>query len=236
MRMLEDEHWWFRGRRRIIRKLLQDLRLSENSRILEIGCGTGGNLSMLSDFGNLTAVEPEQEAADMATSRGIVPVLAGHIPNGLPKFPKPFELVALFDVIEHIQKDAECLQEAARLLDSGGRILLTVPAFQFLWSIHDEENHHQKRYRKSDITALASECNLRVDYLSYFNFWLFPPVAAVRLLRKVVPYEESWKDMQMPSLWLNTLLERTFSSERHLLGRLAFPFGVSLVALLARRD
>lgn len=233
MRKLEEEHWWFVARRKILSAMISDMNLQPDARILEIGCGTGGNLEMLSKFGQVQAVEYEEYAARLAGNRGIAPVFAGFLPDGLPEFDRGFDLIGLFDVLEHVEEDRASLGEIARRLNPGGKILLTVPAFRFLWSLHDDENHHKRRYRKKDISTLVDECGLTLEYFSYFNFWMFPPVAMVRVVRKAIPYKESWKDMALPPAWLNSLLEKTFASERHLLGKHSLPFGISLMAVIS---
>jgi SAM-dependent methyltransferase len=235
MRNLEDHHWWFVGRRRIIGKLLDRLVKNNRPAILEVGCGTGGNIRMLQQFGEVTCVEYDEFAAELARDRKLAPVLAGELPDGLPALRHDFGLVLALDVIEHIDDDEASLGALARLLETEGRIVLTVPAFNFLWSIHDDENHHKRRYRKRDIQKLARICDLEIEYLSYFNFWLFLPVALVRLVRKVIPYRESWQDMKIPGRGVNKMLEALFASERFAMGRWSLPFGISLVGVLAKK-
>lgn len=233
MRQIEDEHWWFVARRKIIGALLDRLNLPEQSEILEVGCGTGGNIALLKGFGTVTCVELDKIAADMARDRNLAPVLNGKLPDELPEFSQQFDVVTVFDVIEHVKEHGASLRALSSLLNPGGRIVVTVPAFNFLWSQHDEENHHQRRYRRSDLVNLANQCGLSLDYISYFNFWLFPPVAIVRLFRKVIPYRESWQDMRMPNELINSVMQSIFSSERHVVGRMPLPFGISLMAVMS---
>ena len=233
MRQIEDEHWWFVARRNIIGALLDRLNLPAQAEILELGCGTGGNIALLRRFGAVTCVELDKIAAQMARDRNLAPVLYGKLPDKLPEFSRQFDVVTLFDVIEHVKEDGASLQALSSMLNPGGRIVLTVPAFNFLWSQHDDENHHQRRYRRLDLVGLAHQSGLSLDYISYFNFWLFPPVASVRLIRKVIPYRESWQDMRRPSALSNRILQFIFSSERFLMGKISLPFGMSLVAVIS---
>lgn len=233
MRDLEETHWWFVARRRILAALLGRLGLPRDAELLEVGCGPGGNMRMLSRFGRLTCVESEPFARQLAGERGLAEVLPGELPDGLPAFSRRFDLVTVMDVLEHISDDRGSLRALAAVLNPGGRVLITVPAFMFLWSRHDEENHHQRRYNRKQLEGLVRQAGLQLDYISYFNFWLFPPVAAVRLLRKLVPYRESWQDMREPAAAVNGLLRAIFASERHVLGRAYLPFGMSLAAVVS---
>ncbi len=235
MRKIEDRHWWFVARRKIIKWQLESLEIPEKARILEVGCGTGGNIALLNRFGDVTCVELDEAAAKMARGRNISPVLLGRLPNDMPNFSQQFDVVTLFDVIEHIDEDESSLKNCIDLLKPGGRLVLTVPAFNFLWSQHDDENHHRRRYRRQDLVGLAECCGVSINFISYFNFWLFPMVAAVKLIRKIFPYKNSWQDMRQPNKISNLILQAIFSSERYILKWTALPFGVSLMAVMTNK-
>ncbi len=234
MRRLEDEHWWFVARRKIIAALLQAMDVGANNKILEVGCGTGGNICFLQQFGDVTGVEHDRQAAEMARERTAAPIQQGSLPRNLPELSPPYDLVCIFDVIEHVDEDSESVAALADTLRPGGRMVITVPAFNFLWSRHDDENQHKRRYRKRDLRALAEQNGLAIDYISYFNFWLFLPVAAIRLARKIFPYKQAWQDMQLPNRWINSTLQLVFGTEKFAMGRLSLPFGISLIAALSK--
>ncbi len=231
MRELEDRHWWFTGRRRIVAGVIRRLHLPAQARILDAGCGTGGNLPMLAGFGELTGAEFAAEAAVLARARGVCEVMRASLPNEMPFTAMQFQLVTLLDVLEHIDDDRASLQTLENLLIPGGHLLITVPAFPFLWGPHDESHHHKRRYRAAGLRALITEAGLDVQWLSYYNSSLFPAVAAVRLLHRLLPTGEAGNELALPPAPINVLLENLFAAEGHLLGRLTLPFGVSLIAL-----
>ncbi len=241
MRTLEDRHWWFTGRRRIVAEMIRRLDLPADARILDAGCGTGGNLPMLSTFGAPVGVEYDAGAADLARARGICPVVRGALPGAMPFAPQSFRLITLLDVLEHLEDDRASLQALGALLAPDGQLLLTVPAFPFLWGPHDEEHHHHRRYRARGLRAVIAATGLRPRWMSYYNSSLFPAVAAVRLMHKALPSagrgaaaDEVGGELALPPAPLNGLLQYLFAAERHLLGRVPLPVGVSLIAVLEK--
>jgi len=238
MRDLEDRHWWFVGRRAIVASLLRSSGLPEDARILDLGCGTGGNLAMLSAFGQVVGAELDEHAAQLASDRGLAPVVRGRLPDGLPLDTGVFQCVTLLDVLEHIDDDRATLNAVNRLLAPAGRLLITVPAFPFLWGAHDVAHHHQRRYRARGLRQLLETTGYEIVTLSYCNTWLFPIAATVRLLRRCFPGGEAGgnagAELSLPPAPVNTLLARVFASERHWL-RMGLPLGVSLVVLAKKR-
>jgi len=234
MAQLENTHWWFVARRTILRKVLQSLSLPTAPQVLEIGCGTGGNLEMLREFGAVTAVEMDEFARKHAQIRSGCPVLSGYLPIQIPELPA-HDLVCLLDVLEHIPDDLAALQSLHRLVKPGGHLVLTVPAYQWLWSPHDEAHHHHRRYSADKLRALAEQAGWRVQRVGYFNTWLFPLVVLHRTKQRLFSGRHSSSDMQLPLVWVNFLLRHIFSSEAFWLRRHTFPFGVSILAVLEPR-
>lgn len=234
MAELEDGHWWFVGRRRILSEALErHVALPAGSRILEAGCGTGGNLAMLSRFGEVHSFEPDREARELAHGKGPYDIRPGALPDQVPFEPESFDLVVALDVLEHVADDSGSLAALGKCLRPGGWALLTVPAFPILWSRHDETHHHHRRYVMSKLRQLAAAAGLEPVRTTYFNSLLFPAVAAVRVLKAAAGMSDR-EDDAMPPKALNRLLTALFSSERHLVGRIPLPAGVSLL-MLARK-
>ena len=236
LRMSEQdaEHWWFVARRQILRDQIAALQLPRNAKILEAGAGPGGNLEMLSEFGHLDAFELDDDARQIASARSGIEVRSGALPDGIDYKPGSFDLIAALDVIEHIDADRESVQALANLLRPGARLLITVPAFAWLWSEHDTRHHHKKRYSREMMRKLAEDAGLKVEKSSYFNTLIFPVIVGVRFLKKLLGIAER-PDDGIPGPILNGILMRIFGSERYLLRHMSLPFGVSILCI-ARRD
>lgn len=231
MAAVQQTHWWFVARRQILAAVIARLHLPQAARILEIGCGTGANLAMLRQQGQLCAMEYDAQARDIANALALCPVLAGGLPQPVPFADGTFDLVCLLDVLEHIEDDVAALARVARLLKPGGRVLLTVPAYQWLWSAHDSAHHHFRRYTAAGLRRTAERAGLPVLRAAYFNTLLFPLIAGVRLLGKLLARAEH-SDAALPSVPVNALLRAIFASERHWVARTGLPFGTSVLAVL----
>jgi SAM-dependent methyltransferase len=233
MAQLDQRHWWFTARRRILAELIERVaRPPKDARILELGAGTGHNLAMLSRFGTVEASELDSAARELASERLGREVKEAALPD-LSMFPaESYDLIALLDVLEHVPDDKGSLAAILTRLKPGGALLLTVPANPWMWSAHDVAHHHHRRYRKSEIEKLARDAGFEIELLSPFNSLLFPPIAAVRLAGKLTGKDDS--DDAMPGALVNRMLDTIFGLETSLIGRVPMPFGVSLVAVLRR--
>ena len=203
-------------------------------RILEIGCGTGHNFDMLRRFGRLDALEVDGEARALASRRLGHAVGSAPLPDLTGVDDGSYHLIALLDVLEHVEPDRASLASIARKLAPGGRILLTVPANRWMWSAHDEARHHKRRYSKRQLSAVIEAAGMKPELISHFNTILFPLAAAIRMAGKLTGKTES--DDRMPPASLNRLFGALFGLERHLVGRVPLPVGVSLVAILSPRS
>ncbi len=232
MAELDELHWWYRARREVLRELIRRrIRLPEDARILEVGCGTGHNLPMLGGFGRLDAIEVDGAARAIASRRlghavmdSPLPGLAG-VPTGA------YDLIAMLDVLEHVEEDQAALTSLARRLRPNGRLLITVPAHPWMWSAHDEVNHHKRRYTRRTLSKVVADAGLKLEMLSWFNSLLFPLAAAARVAGRITGKEDS--DDKLPPAPVNRLFEMLFGLERYAIGRVPLPPGVSLAAIVS---
>ena len=234
MAELDERHWWYRARREILAELVRrEARLPPGANILEIGCGTGHNLAMLSGFGHVEGLELDDEARALSEKRLGRPVMSAPLPQlaGVPD--GRYDLIGAFDVIEHIDDDRGALASIAAKLKPGGKFMMTVPAHQWMWTAHDVVNHHKRRYSKGRLRQLIESSPLRLDKIGYFNSLLFPVAVAERTVSKLRRRDDA--DVRLPPAPLNTTLEKIFAAERYLVGRLPLPPGLSLFAVASAR-
>ena len=229
----EREHWWFRGRRAILGTILSRLCLAPRTRVLEVGSGTGGNLDLLARFGNVSGLEMDEHAIAMSVERtgGRFDIRRGRCPDDNPFHDRTFDLICFFDCLEHIADDVGALRGMHALLAAGGSIVVTVPAYQWLWSAHDEFLHHRRRYDRASLTRCAQESGYRVERITYFNTLLFPLAVAVRWCDRLLRRGRSSGDA-VPAEPFNAILYGIFKTESSWLARHTLPFGVSLLAVL----
>ena len=230
MAELDQVHWWYRARREILADLIaRRIAPPRDARILEVGCGTGHNLEMLRRFGRVEGIEVDPAARQLAALRLGQPIMDAPLP-ALPGVPdRAYDMVAILDVIEHIEEDVAGMRALAGKMKPGARMLITVPAFPWMWSAHDVVNHHKRRYTRKTLRALVDDAGLKLEMMSWFNSLLFPLAATARLAGRVTGKEDS--DDTLPPAPVNKALEWLFGLERYALGRLPFPPGVSLVAI-----
>ncbi len=223
---LEETHWWFVGRRAIIRALLRKI-LPGAQRIVDVGSGGGAMLPVLETYGSVASLEPDMLSAERLRQRfqSRFSVTTGSIDTSAFPELRP-EVVTMFDVLEHIEDDDGALRRIFEVLPSGGRFICTVPAFPSLWSNHDVLSHHFRRYTRRDLTRKLAAAGFTIERMTFFNSLLFFPTVGLRWISRALGRTAS--DFQMPRLGMNRLLSAVFGSERWLVAVLDLPFGVSL--------
>ena len=250
-RELEQGHWWFQGRRAIFFHVLDDHlphgesdngqeRSAPPATILDIGCGMGGMLPSLSRYGRVVGLDTSAESLRHCHERGFASVTLGdgyHLPFG----EHTFDLATLFDCVEHIDDDRTVFREAHRVVKPRGLVMVTVPAYQFLFSDNDVVAHHKRRYTARDLKRKLREAGFTPVKTSYYNTVLFPLIVPMVLLKKLkmrffgVPDQPRSNISYSIPEPLNRLLAATFRAERLPLHRMSYPVGHSLFCL-ARKE
>jgi SAM-dependent methyltransferase len=228
----EDRHWWYRGRRTVLDGVIAGLGLPADPRILDAGCGSGRFMVELAKLGNVTGVELSDTSVSLARERQLGEVVAGSVLE-MPFPENSFDLAVSLDVIEHLDDDLAALRELRRTVTPGGALLVTVPAYQWLWSGHDEINHHHRRYTRRSLQRVAEQAGWQQVRTTYFNSLLLPVAILLRVLdRFSTKTTESSLDLWIPPEPLNWVLERPFALEAALIARGGrIPAGLSLLAV-----
>ena len=230
----EERHWWYRGRLRIVRHQVARLGLPPGARILDAGCGSGRVLDELAQYGSVTGIDASPVAVAAAEARGH-DVSRARVEE-LPFPDGSFDLVTCLDVIEHTPDDLRALSELVRVTRPGGYLFVTVPAYQSLWSAHDERNGHQRRYRRWNLRQVAESAGWQLVRDTHFNSLLLPPAAAVRLAERKRRHEQR-SELAMTPRWLGPVLELPLRLEAALLRRgVSLAAGLSVAALFVRPE
>jgi SAM-dependent methyltransferase len=227
-RILYEQHWWWRARERLILEILRAKQPSHGwKRILDVGCGDGLFFDKLGKFGEVEGVEPEE---GLLTPQGAhrTRIHVSPFDNNFQPG-KEFSLILMLDVLEHLSDPVGALRHAVELLEPGGTVLATVPAFNILWTNHDVVNAHVTRYTRKRFRAVARAAGLVVEMERYFFHWLFPAKLVTRLAERMLGSQPM--PAAVPSPHFNRLLYCISRAEQETLGRLPLPFGSSYMAL-----
>jgi SAM-dependent methyltransferase len=225
---LEDGHWWFRGRRAVLWAMLSRAGVPERPQVLDAGCGTGRNLAEFGRLGTARGVDPSRQAIEFCRRRGLGEVEAAGI-ESLPYADGTFDLILATDVLEHVERDDVAATELRRVAAPGALLLVTVPAYGWLWSQHDDSHHHLRRYTARSLRDRLAAAGWRPELLTYFNSLLLPPIALVRVLARRRTPRDGRTDYQLTGGALNRALELPMRAEAALIARGArFPAVVSI--------
>jgi ubiquinone/menaquinone biosynthesis C-methylase UbiE len=234
---VEQSHWWHIGRRRILADFVEDICrhvTDRRPRILDVGCGTGANLLMLSKYGEAEGVDISEDALAFCRERGLDKVKLGAAEE-LPYEDGTFDLVTAFDVVEHMDDDLVGLREMRRVLRPGGRVLLFVPTFMFLWGLQDDVSHHRRRYRLPELTRVLERACFQIERATYANITFFLPILVMRKIMQLTGIKaESENNINVSAF--NGVLGRLFGAESWFLRRMNFPFGVSGLCVAKAAD
>jgi SAM-dependent methyltransferase len=236
MLALDERHWWYRGRRRVLAAVLDGLQLPADTRILDAGCGSGRNMADLALRGSVSGVELASSSLEAARARGVGEVRAGSLEEPLPFADASFDLAVALDVLEHLSDDALAWDELARVVAPAGLLVVTVPQYAWLWGEHDVVSHHHRRYTRDLLTRRARRAGWRAERLTSFNSVLLPAIAAARFAQRLRRSTQPADDLaRTPQGAVNGALERVLAAEASWIGRgHDLPAGVSLLAVLRR--
>lgn len=243
MDRVEDSHWWFVGRRAILESFLRQIVESlknlpakagtPNLRILDVGCGTGANLEMLSQFGSAEGVDVSDDALEFCRRKGLT-VQKG-LAETLPYEEGTFDITTALDVVEHLDDDIAGLKEMFRVTKAGGYSLIFVPAFMWLWGVQDDVSNHRIRYTRKQIVERLEKAGFAVERATYANFTFFAPILGGRTIMKVTGIKpESENNVNISAL--NGVFGKLFSAESLWLKSFNFPFGVSIVVVAKKPE
>ena len=236
----EHRHWWFIGKNANVWRLIERFGPDaapdgSRPRALDAGCGSGGLLSRLGDTYDAVGIDMAEEARDLCAKRGLK-ALYGSLPDEMPFEPGSFDLIVASEVIEHVEQDVEAAKTLVNLLAPGGVLIVTVPAFQWMWGVHDTAHHHFRRYTRTRLLDLFRDQPVRAELASYHNTTFFPLMAAARLWGKAFgSKEEASVELKRPPAPINATMGAIFKAEGHVINRVPLPFGGSLIAAF-RRD
>ena len=225
---VEQSHWWHTGRRRILASFVAGICsrvTNRRARILDVGCGTGANLLMLSQYGDAEGVDVSEDALAFCRERGLDQVRQG-AGEELPYDDNTFDLVTAFDVVEHMDDDLAGLREMFRVLRPGGHALIFVPTFMFLWGVQDDVSNHRRRYRLPELRRVMEQAGFEIERSTYANITLFLPILLIRKLMQLTGIKtETENNINVPAF--NGVLGALFGAEGKVLRWMNLPFGVS---------
>lgn len=234
---VEGSHWWFVGRRAILESFLKGIieTLKSNiqtAKILDVGCGTGANIEMLSQYGDAEGVDVSDDALEFCRRKGLKAQKG--LAEILPYADESFDLTTALDVVEHLDDDVAGLKEMFRVTKTGGYSLIFVPAYMFLWGVQDDISNHRIRYTKKQIVTRLKEAGYSIERATYANWTFFTPILAGRTLMRMTGIKpESENNVNISAL--NGVFGKLFGAERFWLKNFNFPFGVSIV-IVAKKN
>ena len=227
----EVDYWWFRGRRRLLERILKNFPKKSSLRILDVGSCTGYNLHLLSEFGTVYGVDVEKKAVEYCKMRGFKRIY--HLKNGLklPFKDNYFDTITCLDVLEHIREDEDYLKELYRVLSQGGHLVLFTPAIKLLWSQLDVKSHHIRRYNKLMLSRKAKKARFIIKDIGYFNYLLFLPMLPIRLIQKLPLFKKNeWgSELIVGNKLINEILTFIFYFDVWSLKWFSPPIGMSLL-------
>jgi SAM-dependent methyltransferase len=231
---IQKKHWWFVTKKEIVLKLIKKHFSGRvGAKVLDIGCGSGLMLNALEEVGQTFGMDVSDVAINFSKEIFIGEVKKGELPDKIPYEKEFFDLITALDVIEHIDRDIDSLKAIHSLLAQGGKAIITVPAYMFLWSSFDELNEHKRRYTVSELNKKLEQAGFTIERISYYNTLLFPVILTVRIINSILNRDAS-TELNIPNVLLNFFLKKIFGFEKFLLNFINLPYGVSILAVVRK--
>lgn len=230
---LEDKHFWHIAKRRAVSSFIEKYLPSKKAHILDVGCGTGKNMETFKKFGEVWGIDNSKKAIEFCKKRGLRNLKVGDATStgfGVSSF----DLITMLDVLEHTD-DNKTLKEIYRILKPGGIVIITVPAYQWMWSQWDNVLHHKRRYTRGGLKKLLTNNRFKPLKISYMNSYLVAPVLLIRSIKKVVSKKNYGSDFQLSNNMINFLFGKVAAAEFLLLKNTSIPFGLSLICIAQKR-
>ncbi len=231
--LLEEKHWWLVAKREISIKLLRSFSGKKRLKILDIGCGTGKNIESFSKLGKTWGIDISPQAINYCKKRGIKNIKLGNAEKTGYRT-ESFDVVTLLDVLEHVD-DNKTLKEIYRILKPKGILIVSVPAYQSLWSRWDEALHHKRRYNKKSLQMLFKENHLKLKKISYMFSFLLPPVFILRKIKSFLYSNDYPSDFRLAPPLINLIMLNISRIEHKLVLKNSVPFGTSIICVLSKK-
>lgn len=225
---MQKDHWWFLGRKKILKGILDSLDINK-SKVLDIGGGMGGNVELLQNYGSVTVIDKEIIAIEKLKKINEINIITGSFPEDFINKTLEYDLVTMLDVLEHFYDDITALRFLYEKMPNGAKLVITVPAYSFLFSQHDKNCHHYRRYTLSGLRKDLENSGFELIYSSYFNSFLFPLALISRFIARL--RGETFSTELEPNKIINIILFKIFKIESKFIPRVSFPFGLSIVAV-----
>ncbi len=231
---LEDKHWWHIAKRTIVYQLIEKYAEKKNPRILDIGCGTGKNIEKFKNLGTVYGLDSSTEALKFCKRRGLKNLILGSAEK-IPLKEKSFDMITLLDVLEHTD-DNKTLKESYRILRKDGFMIITVPAFKWLWSKWDMILHHRRRYTSDSLIAILERNNFQVRKISYMYSFLVLPALIIRMIKSISIKQPYSSDFKLSSSLLNFIMNKITKFESFFVKYFGIPIGTSIIAVAQKKS